>query len=279
MISRLLTPRDFGVVAIALIFVGVIGITGKLGIGPAIVQRSGLSERHVGTGFVLSAVLGAVLTAAVWFASPEVARFFADPEAPAILGALSAVFVITGLGEVSEHLLRRRLRFGLLMLATLLSQAAGYGFVAIALALHGFGAWSLVGGLLARHALFTAVVVACRPPPLRPTLARREAAELLRFGAGLVAEIWRREWEEHHARVRATIPPEQLLVFDIESDSPLLLCEFAGLPPACARHYGPQNHSLGPLGWLVARCTPLAVKRLLPPGVRLPLKRLLRARR
>ena len=183
-LARLLTPRDFGVVAIALIFVGVVGVAGRLGIGPAIVQRPGLTERHVATGFALSAALGAALSAAVWFASPAIARFFADPEAPAILGALSAVFVITGLGEVSEHLLRRRLRFGQLMLATLLSQAAGYGPVAIALALHGFGAWSLVGGLLARHALFTAVVVACRPPPLRPALSRHAAAELLRFGTG-----------------------------------------------------------------------------------------------
>ncbi len=183
-LSRLLTPRDFGAVAIALIFVGVIDVAGRLGIGPAIVQRAGLTERHVATGFVLSAALGAVLSAAVWFASPAIALFFDDPEAPAILGALSAVFVITGLGEVSGHLLRRQLRFGQLMLATLVSQAAGYGPVAIALALHGFGAWSLVGGLLARHALYTAAVVACRPPPLRPIPARREAAELLRFGTG-----------------------------------------------------------------------------------------------
>ena len=183
-LSRLLTPREFGVVGIALIFVGVIDATGRLGIGPAIVQRPELTERHVATGFVLSAALGAVLSAAVWFASPPVGRFFADPETPAILRALSAVFVITGLGEASQHLLRRQLRFGRLMLATLVSQAAGYGLVAIALALHGFGAWSLAGGLLARRALFTAVVLASRPPPLRATLSRRAAAELLRLGTG-----------------------------------------------------------------------------------------------
>ena len=186
-LSRLLTPRDFGVVGIAMIFVGVIDATGRLGIGPAIVQRPELTGRHVATGFVLSAALGAALSAAVWLASPRVGRFFADPEAPAILGALSAVFVITGLGEVSQHLLRRQLRFGRLMLATLVSQAAGYGPVAIVLALHGFGAWSLAGGLLARRALFTAVVVASRPPPLRPSVSPRAAAELLGIGTGFSA--------------------------------------------------------------------------------------------
>ena len=128
-LARLLTPRDFGVLGIALIFVGVIDATGRLGIGPAIMQRPELTERHVATGFVLSAALGAVLSAAVWFASPAVGRFFADPEAPAILGGLSAVFVITGLGEVSQHLLRRQLRFGRLMLASLVSQAAGQGWL------------------------------------------------------------------------------------------------------------------------------------------------------
>ena len=97
--------------------------------------------------------------------------------------------------------------------------------------------------------------------------------------AAAVTDIWRWEWQKHHARVRATIPPGQLLVFDIESDSPVRLCEFARLPPTCTRYYSPQNHSLGPLGRLVARCTPLAVNRIVPPSVRLPLKRLLRARR
>ena len=97
--------------------------------------------------------------------------------------------------------------------------------------------------------------------------------------AAAVAGIWRAEWEAHHARVQAEIPPEQLLVFDIESDPPVRLCEFAGLPPACARHYAPQNHSLGRLGRLLARCTPLAARHAVPQRVRLPLKRLLRARR
>ena len=199
-LSRLLTPRDFGVVGIAMIFVGVIDATGRLGIGPAIVQRPELTERHVATGFVLSAALGAVLSAAVWFASPAVGRFFIDPEAPAILGGLSAIFVITGLGEVSQHLLRRQLRFGRLMLASLVSQAAGYGLVAIALAMQGFGPWSLVGGLLARRALFTAVALTSQPPPLRATLSRHAAAQLLRVGTGFSVSALMAAVAAHGAR-------------------------------------------------------------------------------
>lgn len=183
-LARLLAPRDFGVVATAMIFIGIIAATGRLGVGAAITQRPRLGERHVVTGFTVSAMLGALLAAAVWLAAPATSPVFDEPEIPAILAALSATFLIAGLGETSEHLLRRELRFRRIAAATLLSQAAGYGAVAVAMALLGYGAWSLVGGVLARHAVFAAAVLAFRPPPPRLGLGRREAAELLRFGTG-----------------------------------------------------------------------------------------------
>ena len=94
----------------------------------------------------------------------------------------------------------------------------------------------------------------------------------------VVEEQWRTEWKEHHARVRQDIRPEQLLVFDIESDPPVKLCEFAGLPPSCARFYRKQNPTLSRTGRLIANCIPVAVKRALPEAGRLPLKNLLRTR-
>ena len=183
-LARLLAPRDFGVIAIALVFIRVIDTVGNLGIGSAIIQRTGLTQRHIVTGFTLSATLGVLFTAAVWLAAPATAGLFAEPEVPAILGALSAIFAITGFGVISEHLLRRQLHFRQLMIARILSQAVGSGLVAIAMAILGYGVWSLAGGLVAYHAVFTAMVVAYRPPPLRPGLGRRETFELLRFGTG-----------------------------------------------------------------------------------------------
>ena len=103
----------------------------------------------------------------------------------------------------------------------------------------------------------------------------------LRFGTAdpaRVAECWRAEWETHHLRVRREIPGEILLEFDIESDPPELLCDFIGLPRACARHWRRQNPTMNRLGRLAAAYAPLAVKRRIPDGVKQPLKTLLRAR-
>ena len=93
-----------------------------------------------------------------------------------------------------------------------------------------------------------------------------------------VADCLRAEWEEHHARVQREIPAERLLVFDVERDSPLKLCAFAGLPPSCGRFYTLENPSLNRFGLLAARCLPRAMKRALPNEIRLALKRMLRAR-
>jgi hypothetical protein len=91
-----------------------------------------------------------------------------------------------------------------------------------------------------------------------------------------ISDVWRRRWDEHHEAVLAEIPAERLLVFDIEKDDPRRLCEFAGLPADGARHYKQENPSLNGVGMVIARCTPLAVKRAIPRSVKWPIKRMLR---
>ena len=108
------------------------------------------------------------------------------------------------------------------------------------------------------------------------------AAHARRFGTDdpeRVAECWRAEWTAHHARVRATIPPERLLVFDIESNPPEKLCDFVGVPHSCARFFALENPSLNPLGEALAACVPGPVKRAVPDRLKYPVKKLLRVRR
>ncbi len=183
-LSRLLKPEDFGLLAIALIFVTTAHVLGHRNIGSAIIQRHNLTDRHIAAGLTLSATAGVVLAAAVWGAAPAVGRFFDEPTVKPVLATLSFAIVIGGLGTVPEALWRRELRFRALTGAELLSQALGYGLVAITIAALGHGVWALVWGTVARHAVFTAAVLATGPRLPRPGLARREAGELLHAGTG-----------------------------------------------------------------------------------------------
>ena len=93
-----------------------------------------------------------------------------------------------------------------------------------------------------------------------------------------VADIWRADWEEHHRAVVAELPAERLLVFDIETDPPELLCDFVGLPRSLARGYTAENPTLNSWGAALVRRAPGPVKRAVPAAVKLGLRRLLRKR-
>lgn len=183
-LSRLLSPVDFGRIGITLIFVALAETISRLCIGPALVQRFDLTSRHIEAAFALSMMLGAGMTAVIWLTAPFVGSLFDDPVVPQILRTICMVFVVIGLGNVSEYMLRRQLEFRNLALADILSYFAGNGLATIVMAFLDFGVWSLVWGMIVRHAMYTLIVVRYSPPPFRIRLTTPEAVDLLNYGAG-----------------------------------------------------------------------------------------------
>lgn len=183
-LSRLLSPVDFGRIGIALIFVALAETISRMGIGPALVQRSNLTPRHIEAAFTLSMVFGFGMTVAVWLFAPLGGLFFGDPVIPQILSILCVAFIITGFGNVSEHMLRRQLEFRHLASADILSYAVGNGLTTIVMAFLDFGVWSLVWGTIVRHATYTLLVVRYSPPPFRIRPAVRETIDLFNYGTG-----------------------------------------------------------------------------------------------
>jgi O-antigen/teichoic acid export membrane protein len=144
--ARLLDASDFGVVALATVFVRFLAYFSQMGFGVAIVQRAEVAVTELRGLATLSVGLGAGFTtlsiAIAWFVKPEIA---------AILRALSLSFVITGFTAVPYGWLRRELHNRELAVFELIAQLVGNGAIAIALAYAGWGAWSLVIGTLVQQ--------------------------------------------------------------------------------------------------------------------------------
>jgi PST family polysaccharide transporter len=183
-LARLLTPHDFGIVGAALIVANLAQIFSELGVAPAIIQRRELDERHIGSGFALSLLLGVSAFVAVLLGSTAIAALFRQPELEFVVRAYSALFVVKGLSVTAEALLQRELKFQLLAGLDIATFAIGYAVVAMVLAFCGFGFWSLVAAHISRSALYAIGLVLVRKHPkyLRPR--RQESLQLLRFGAG-----------------------------------------------------------------------------------------------
>ena len=184
LLARLLTPADFGVVALALVVLGLARPIGDLGIGNAIVQRRDLTDRHVRVAFTFSALLGVTVALVVALAAPLAAMAMRDPNVTSVLRALSLQFALGGGAVVAGGLLRRQLDFRRQFFIESGSYLLGYGGVAVGLALIGFGVWSLVWGGLVQTLVSSVAQVAVVRHAARPLLARSELTELLHFGFG-----------------------------------------------------------------------------------------------
>jgi lipopolysaccharide exporter len=182
-LARLLAPEDFGVVAIALVFLTFAESAADLGIAQALVYFPRDPRR---SDAALAVCLLSALALAVTgvLAAPLVADFFNRPDVAPMFRVLSLSLLLVALRQVPDALLRRELRFGRRAVAEA-SRALVQGGVSIVLALGGLGAWALVWGYLAGNltwCLATWALAGYRPSVYFWRPRRATTGPLLRYG-------------------------------------------------------------------------------------------------
>jgi PST family polysaccharide transporter len=182
--ARLLTPKDYGLVAMVTVITGFMSVFTSMGLSTATIQRKEITNEEVSTLFWLNTAVGIVLTIINIVLSPLIAWFYSEARLTAVTLALSAVFLMTSLRVQHQALLNRQMRFTELAGIDLVSVLIG-SLVLTLSAWRGYSYWSIV----AMHITIamTATVgtwIACPWLPSRP-LALREVRSLLRFGGNL----------------------------------------------------------------------------------------------
>jgi O-antigen/teichoic acid export membrane protein len=142
-LARLLPPSDYGLLSMAVIVTGFVGLFSDLGTAAGIIQRPDLSHRLINSLFWLNVTLGAVLFVIVGVLAPFVAWGFGEPRLKYVLWALMLTFPIASLGSVHRALLERSSRFR--PVAIIESVAAVMALAAaVWAAIAGWGVFSLV---------------------------------------------------------------------------------------------------------------------------------------
>jgi PST family polysaccharide transporter len=182
LLSRLLTPADFGVVVYAMILVGFSAQLAQAGIVPALIQRRDLQANHLSAGFLISVLIGLLVWAILWVTSPVIVHI---DEQITILRALSFIFLFNSATIVSDAVLQRHFLFRKLFWIDNISYGLGTGLVAIACAYRGYGAWSLVFGALAQSVARGFLLFAASPFKVSFQVRKKDILSLLNFGTGM----------------------------------------------------------------------------------------------
>jgi len=142
-LARLLTPADFGLVAMVTLVTRLISLFKDLGLSHATIQRDEVTHDQVSTLFWINAGFGLCAAAVAAAFSPLVAWFFGERRLILIMVVLSGGFVLGGLAVQHQALLRRSMQFVALGAAELCGMFLGVA-VAVVSACLGAGYWSLV---------------------------------------------------------------------------------------------------------------------------------------
>lgn len=184
-LSRLLAPADFGVIAVAMAVMPLLYLLADLGFSTYVVQAESVDQRGLSTAFWYSALSGGLLAGLLVLAAPVVGGIFQLPDVVPVLNALAPVVLLVALGSVPMALLKRRLAFRALAVQSMAASVVGQ-VVAVAMALAGAGVWALVWQLLVVQVITLAWVWAASR--WRPTAQfdRVEFLAMLRFGGNVV---------------------------------------------------------------------------------------------
>lgn len=185
-LARLLTPDDFGVVAIVTGFVGVLQGISDAGLSGAAIREKSLSGQQSSNLFwcnVVSSLAAAILAIA---AAPLLASFVNEPDVVRYVPVATLAVIFRGLGAQQRVILQRELNFGSIARAEAIAITANAA-IAIAMAASGFGVWSIFVANVASVALGTGIrwqVSGWRPGAFRKGHGTRR---LLWRGGGLLA--------------------------------------------------------------------------------------------
>lgn len=178
-LARLLSPADFGYVAMATVITEFAALFGAFGFSNVLIQRRVINRLQLDTVFWATLAVGTVLAALVFVLSFFAGWLFADPLVGQLLRVLCLTFLLNGLSAVPWVVLSRLMRFRTEFWAQI-SVVAIRTVVAVACAYNGLGVWSLVAGAIV--GAFAAVLVDFACVPYLPRL---------RFHLPLLTSTWR----------------------------------------------------------------------------------------
>ena len=185
-LARLLTPSDFGLIAMLGIFFAISTSLVDSGFTQALIREKEITEVHKSTAFFINLIISITIYAVLWFTSPLIARFFEQPQLIWLTRVMGLNLIFKALSIVQRAMLMQGLRFKLLS-GIDVGVSILTGIFAIGLAYYGFGVWSLAIKYFLFSLLVTIAFWINNPWIPKSFINKKSFHHLFGFGSRLMA--------------------------------------------------------------------------------------------
>ncbi|MBP3819637.1 MAG: lipopolysaccharide biosynthesis protein [Butyrivibrio sp.] len=198
-LARILSPNDYGTVALIMIFTNIMQVLVDSGLANALVQKIDADDVDFSSVFFFNIVWGLILYFLLYTLAPFIAAFYVKPELVSLIRVLGLTVVVSGVKNVQQAYVSRTLQFKKFFSATLTGTLIS-AVVGIVLALKGFGAWAIVGQYLGNICIDTLtlwITVRWRP---KKEFSFERLKTLLSYGwkllaSGLLDTFYQNTWQ------------------------------------------------------------------------------------
>lgn len=182
-LARLLSPDNFGVIAMAMSFIALLELIGAFGFDAAIIQRPNATDAHYNTAWTFNVILGATIAVLMIVFSGPVSVYYKEPALAWVIRALALGSLLQGFSNIGTVAFRKELNFQKEFVFLLSKRLITFPVtIGLAFALRNY--WALVIGVVSGRAL--ELFISYRIHPYRPRLALSAAGDLLQFSKWLL---------------------------------------------------------------------------------------------
>lgn len=156
-LARMLTPAEYGLIGIVLIFTIILSGVVDSGFSNALIRKKDTTDEDYNTMFITNMAISLAMFLLLFLTAPFIARFFGREELVDLCRVMGLILIIQALSITQTTILTKQIDFKTKTKASLISAIAS-GLVGIGMAYAGFGVWALVGQQISRCLLYTLVL-------------------------------------------------------------------------------------------------------------------------
>lgn len=153
-LARLLSPDEYGLIGICLIFTTVLNGIVDSGFSNALIRKKEVTDEDYNTMFTTNMAISIVLYVLLFISAPLVSDFFHRIELTALVRVTGLILFLNALSITQVTILTKNIDFKTKTKASLVSAIIS-GVIGIAMAFMGYGVWSLVAQQLSKQLLYT----------------------------------------------------------------------------------------------------------------------------